>query len=292
QNETSPPKFSASGSGRCRAPGRVPLRLGASLSVTSDHDDRAIRPGRPDGRDRSHPGRGHADVAWSTRHHRECRWRQRQHRDRPGRPRGARRIHAGRRHMEHSRRERRHLCAPVRRREGFRDARLVRGRSAIAVLGSESCHWKTDEFAASSDEEVVGAAEPSMAMCHDGGLLMLGSSVYRKRGFMFRKYRELYGNDDSEDICWFAPSAVLNPKLPARVVERALAEDPIKARAEYLNVWRDDQASFLPLEVVEACTDWDVIERLPEPQDTYFAFADAAGGTGKDSYGLCITHVE
>ena len=33
--------------------------------------------------------------------------------NRPGRPRGARRIHAGRRHMEHSRRERRHLCAPV-----------------------------------------------------------------------------------------------------------------------------------------------------------------------------------
>ena len=55
------------------------------------------------------------------------------------------------------------------------DARLVRGRSAIAVLGSECCHWRTDEHSASSDEEVVGAAEPSMAMCPDGGLLMLGS---------------------------------------------------------------------------------------------------------------------
>ena len=37
------------------------------------------------------------------------------------------------------------------------DQRLVRGRSAIAVLGSECCHWRTDEYAASSDEEVVGA---------------------------------------------------------------------------------------------------------------------------------------
>ena len=64
------------------------------------------------------------------------------------------------------------------------DARLVRGRSAIAVLGSECCHWRTDESAASSDEEVVGAAEPSMAMCPGGGLLMLGSSVYRRRGYM------------------------------------------------------------------------------------------------------------
>jgi hypothetical protein len=70
------------------------------------------------------------------------------------------------------------------------DARLVRGRSAIAVLGSEASHWKTDEYAASSDEEVVGAAEPSLSMCPDGGLLLLGSSVHRKRGFMYRKYRQ------------------------------------------------------------------------------------------------------
>ena len=81
------------------------------------------------------------------------------------------------------------------------DARLVRGRSAIAVLGSEASHWKTDEHSASSDEEVVAAAEPSMAMTPDGGLLLLGSSVYRKRGFMYRKYKALHGNDASDDLC-------------------------------------------------------------------------------------------
>jgi group II intron reverse transcriptase/maturase len=112
------------------------------------------------------------------------------------------------------------------------NARLVRGRSAIAVLGSECCHWRTDEHAASSDEEVVGAAEPSMAMCPDGGLLLLGSSVHRKRGYMFRKWKELYGNNEAEGVCWFAPSAVMNPALPVHVVDRALAEDAHKARAE------------------------------------------------------------
>jgi hypothetical protein len=171
------------------------------------------------------------------------------------------------------------------------DARLVRGRSAIAVLGSECCHWRTDEHAASSDEEVVGAAEPSMAMCPDGGLLLLGSSVHRKRGYMFRKWKELYGNDESEDICWFAPSAVMNPALPVHVVDRALAEDAHKARAEYLNVWREDLAEFLPLDVVEACTDWDVHERAPQPEIKYYASADGAGGTGKDSYALAIVHI-
>jgi hypothetical protein len=103
------------------------------------------------------------------------------------------------------------------------DARLVRGRSAIAVLGSECCHWKTDEYSASSDEEVVGAAEPSMAMCPDGGLLMLGSSVYRKRGYMYRQFRALHGNAAAPEdtLVWFAPSATMNPRLPTHVVDRA-----------------------------------------------------------------------
>jgi hypothetical protein len=171
------------------------------------------------------------------------------------------------------------------------DARLVRGRSAIAVLGSECAHWRTEEHAASSDEEVVGAAEPSMAMCRDGGLLLLGSSVHRKRGYMFRKFRELYGNDASSDLCWFAPSAMMNPELPAGAVDRAMAEDAHKARAEFLNIWREDIAEFLPIDVVEGCTDFGVHERAPQAGVIYLAFVDAAGGTGKDSYTLAIAHI-
>jgi hypothetical protein len=57
------------------------------------------------------------------------------------------------------------------------DAGLVRGRSAIAVIGSEVSYWPTDEFSANRDEEVVGGAEPSMSLCPDGGLLLLGSTV-------------------------------------------------------------------------------------------------------------------
>jgi hypothetical protein len=169
------------------------------------------------------------------------------------------------------------------------DARLVRGRSAIAVLGSESCHWRTDEHAASSDEEVVGAAEPSMAMCPDGGLLMLGSSVHRKRGYMYRKYKQLYGNDDSDDLCWFAPSATMNPQLLPHVVERALAEDAPKARAEYLNIWREDLSDFIPIDAIEGCTEFGVHERAPQPGIKYVAYCDASSGVA-DSFALAIAH--
>jgi hypothetical protein len=172
------------------------------------------------------------------------------------------------------------------------DARLVRGRSAIAVLGSEASHWKTDEYAASSDEEVVGAADPSLSMCPDGGLLLLGSSVHRKRGYMYRKYRQLHGNDDSDDVCWFAPSTVMNPQLPQAVVEKALAEDAGRARAEYLNTWREDISDFLPVDVLESCTDYGTFERAPLPMSAakHVAYCDSAGGTGKDSFTLAIAH--
>jgi hypothetical protein len=172
------------------------------------------------------------------------------------------------------------------------DARLVRGRSAIAVLGSECCHWQTDEHSASSDEEVVAAAEPSMAMCPDGGILMLGSSVYRRRGFMYRQFKELHGNADAPEdtLCWFAPSGVMNPRLPQHVIDGALAQDVARARAEFLNVWREDLSDFLPLDAVDVCITRSVYELPPQPGVKYVAFTDCAGGTGTDSFTVAIAH--
>jgi hypothetical protein len=48
----------------------------------------------------------------------------------------------------------------------------------------------------------------------------------------------------------------------------------------------------VPLDVIEACTDWGVTERPPQPDTQYFAFADAASGTGQDSFALAIGHLE
>ena len=172
------------------------------------------------------------------------------------------------------------------------DVSLVRGRSAIAVLGSEACYWRTDEMSHSSDEEVVAAALPSMAMCPDGGLLLLGSSVYRKRGFMYRKWKTLHGTDNAADICWLASSATMNPKLPAIVVEQALADDREKASAEFLSQWRSDVSDFVPQDVIEACVDVGVRERAPLAKHRYVAFADAAGGTGQDAFAVAIAHKE
>ncbi len=170
------------------------------------------------------------------------------------------------------------------------DKDLVRGRSAIALLGSECCFWQTDEGSESNDKEVISAAIKSMAMCPDGGLTLLGSSVFRKRGYMYEEYQKLHGNSRSKAVCWFTPSKVMNPKLPQHVIDDAIADDAPRAHAEYENVWREDVDDFITLELMEACTDFGVAARPPDSQLHYVAYFDAATGRS-DSTALCIGHV-
>ena len=161
------------------------------------------------------------------------------------------------------------------------------------MLGSETAIGERANSAPIADEEIVGAAEPSMAMCGDGGLLILGSSVHRKQGYMYRKWRELWGKDDADTLVWLAPSATMNTRLPQSIIDEAMANDPPRARAEYLSEWRSDLSDFIPLDVIENATDYGVYERVPQPRRVrYFAFADAAGGTGADSFALAIAHRE
>ena len=132
-----------------------------------------------------------------------------------------------------------------------------------------------------------------MAMCPDGGLLMLGSGLSQARLHVpqvqaaarqrrQRRYLLVCAVGDDE-------SAVAQ-----HVIDRALAEDAPRARAEFLNIWREDLSDFIPIDVIDAATDWGVSERPPSPNSSvkYIAWADAAGGTGKDSFALAIAHKE
>jgi hypothetical protein len=170
------------------------------------------------------------------------------------------------------------------------DQALIRGRSAIAVLGTETSHWTTDENSACSDEEILAAAEPSMSMCPDGGLMVMASTVYRKKGLMHRVYQESHGNEQSDDLVWFAPSRVMNPALPESVVSKQIEKDPARYQAEFNNVWRTDVSNFLAMEIVTGATDWGIVERPPLGGIHYEAFPDASSGTGQDSFAMAIGH--
>ena len=172
------------------------------------------------------------------------------------------------------------------------DARLVRGRSAIALLGDECSFWRSDGESASSDTEVIAAATPSLLTAPGGGLVTLSSTTYRKKGVMWDRYRDLYGKDDADELVWLASSRTMNASLPAAEIEREIASDPVKNKAEYLSTWRDDISGFMPLMTLEAATDWGVTQRpwSKNYDDKYCAFADQAAGAneGNDSFAMAI----
>src|SRR5262249_5214780 len=65
------------------------------------------------------------------------------------------------------------------------DARLVRGRSALALCGDEVCFWRSDGESASSDTEVITAARPALMTAPGGGFMVLSSTTYRKKGILW-----------------------------------------------------------------------------------------------------------
>jgi hypothetical protein len=60
-----------------------------------------------------------------------------------------------------------------------------------------------------------------------------------------------------------------------------------KARAEYENVWREDLSDFIPLDAIEAATDFGTHERAPQPGVRYVCYADASSGVA-DSFAIAI----
>ncbi len=172
------------------------------------------------------------------------------------------------------------------------DADLIRGRSAIGVFGSESAHWDTREKAASSDAEVVAGLRPSLSMCPDGGMMAFFSSVFLKRGWMYRQFERHFGRDGAKTLVWFAPTRVMNPLVPQEEIDEAIAEDGPKFRAEYENIWRDSESDFCNIELVERITDFGEIERPPERGRMYMAYVDVALGTGRDSASIAVGHVD
>jgi hypothetical protein len=167
----------------------------------------------------------------------------------------------------------------------------IRGRTIIGLFGDEASLWETGADGV-NDEELLVAILPAMATVRDGGLVCLTSTTWHKRGLMFKKFTELHGRDDVDELCLLAPSRAFNPSLSLEVIAMALRQDPIRARAEYLSEWRTDETDFIPRDIIEMATDWGCRERPPVPGVKYTCFGDVATGTGKDSIALGIAHEE
>lgn len=169
--------------------------------------------------------------------------------------------------------------------------RATRGYTYLAVCCDEAAFWQ-DESSGSRNpaEEIVRALRPGLATLPNTALL-IASSPYAKRGILWRLHQRHHGRDEARTLVWQAPSLVMNPGLDPEIVAEAYAEDEQAARAEFGALFRDDVSDFLPAEVVAAAVVPGRYERQPAPV-RHVAFADPSGGSGTDSFTLCIGHAE
>ncbi|MER8567546.1 hypothetical protein NKH85_16310 [Mesorhizobium sp. M0924] len=168
--------------------------------------------------------------------------------------------------------------------------RSIRGITAIAAVADEVAFWFSDETSSNPDREILAALRPALITTR--GPLIMGSSVYAKKGELWEAYRRDYGADgDPLSLVAFGSSKDFNETLPQKIIDKAVERDPDGAKSEYLSVWRDDIASFVPYERVRACVEIGQVERPFDYKHRYVAFADPSGGVS-DSYCVAIGHKE
>jgi hypothetical protein len=119
--------------------------------------------------------------------------------------------------------------------------------------------------------------------------LILISSAHKRSGLLYQKWKDHYGRNDEDVLVVKGTTLQFNPLFDAKIIARQLAADPQLYGAEYNSEWRDDLATFISRQLLEAAVDTDVIVRPPQPDVQYFAFDDPSGGA-HDSYTLGIAH--
>lgn len=166
--------------------------------------------------------------------------------------------------------------------------RHVRSFTQICVIVDEACFFGTsEESKVKSDTELIRSIRPSLLTTR--GKLIAVTSKYRPTGWAYQQWKQHFGKDKSKVLIWDASSLTMNPTLSKQDIEAEIAEDPIAARCEYENLWRDDVSLFLPRDAVETCTIKGREQLLHDHHQQYHAFCDVSGGRG-DSAALCIAH--
>ena len=167
--------------------------------------------------------------------------------------------------------------------------RVTRGYSFAAVLCDEIAFWRSDEASAAPDTEILRALRPGLSNL--GGLLLLASSPYAKRGALWEAFKRHYGRDDARVLVWQGSTEQMNPRIDPAIIAEAREDDPEAASAEYDAQFRSDIAAFVAREVVDAAT---VPGRHELPYRSgvkYRAFVDPSGGSA-DSMTLAVAHQE
>ena len=160
--------------------------------------------------------------------------------------------------------------------------RSLRGRTVAVCIMNELAYYRDDSGRyANPDIEIYTALVPALATLRKAGAMIVGiSSVYRRAGLLFEKWRTHHGQD-GDVLVIRAPSISFNPLLDQAEIDAEIARDPERGKAEWLSEWRSDIADFVAREVVEAAIIPDFYELPCSDKHHYIGFADPSGGSSE-----------
>ena len=165
----------------------------------------------------------------------------------------------------------------------------LRGPTYVGILLDELAFFFTEENYANPDSEIIASVTPGLLTTR--GLTVMASSPYARRGVLWDVYRKHYGPDGAASVLVAkGTTRDFNSTVPQEEIDRLLEKDPARNRAEYLAEFRTDLESFVPAEIVEACVQPGIYERLPTRDTQFFGFCDPSGGSS-DSFTMCIGHL-
>jgi hypothetical protein len=164
-----------------------------------------------------------------------------------------------------------------------------RGR-AYALCSVEEAAFLPAENSANPDVELIRALRPALARVA-GSVLMVIGSPYARRGVLWTAVQRNAAAPDPRVLVVQKSTSELNPLFDAEAIERAYAEDPASANAEYGAQFRSDVEALFAVDALTACVVSGRFELPPVAGVTYSAFVDPSGGSA-DGFTLAIVHVE
>ncbi len=165
--------------------------------------------------------------------------------------------------------------------------RAIRGLSVVSCICDEIAFWWTEDGYANPDIEVLRAVRPAMATFPHGKLLLV-SSPYTMNGALWDIWQRR--DSDPDTLVWRAPTALMNPTVPASFLAKEQARDVENFRREYGAEFTEAVSGFLSSDAIEACVVPDRVEVPPNPDTHYCAAVDAA--YKGDQFTLAVAHLD
>jgi len=165
----------------------------------------------------------------------------------------------------------------------------VRGISLICFIGDECAYWKVE--GKDIDIDVLDAARP--ALDFEYSKMIKISTPYMMRGEIFQDYKQYFGKPNLDVLVFQGDTLLFNPSYSKKKLERMKKRKPLTYETEHLAHFRSDLRSMYDPSVIDKAVNYDRPLELSQREGIdYKCFVDVAGGGGRDSYSVCIGHVE